>query len=174
MQINKLTDNFSASPQVAAADFAALKSAGFTAIICNRPDGEGADQPTFAEIETAAKSAGIEARYVPVVPGQISDNDVKAFGAALQDLPRPVLAYCRTGTRAAMLWSFHEAQKRPMPEILSATKAAGYDMTGVARRIANNGKTPTDEGDAKYDVGIVGAGAGDISVAASLQSRKLL
>lgn len=45
-------------------------------------------------------------------------------------------------------------------------------MNGVARRISNGGKTPTDTGDVKYDVVIVGAGAGGISVAASLQSRK--
>ena len=67
-----------------------------------------------------------------------------AFGAALKDLPRPVLGYCRTGTRSATLWSLHEAKKRPLPEILAATKAAGYDMSGVARRIANGGRTPTD------------------------------
>lgn len=172
MQVNKITDKVSASPQIVADDVAALKAAGFKAIICNRPDGEGSDQPSFAEIENAAKEAGMEARYVPVVAGKISDADVAAFGAALKDLPRPVLAYCRTGTRSATLWSFHESQKRPMPEILAATQAAGYDMNGVARRIANGGKTPTDTGDAKFDVVIVGAGAGGISVAASLQSRK--
>ncbi len=59
-----------------------------------------------------------------------------------------------------------------MSEILAATKAAGYDMNGVARRIANGGKTPTDTGDAHFEVVIVGAGAGGISVAASLKSRK--
>ncbi|WP_224826474.1 bifunctional protein tyrosine phosphatase family protein/NAD(P)/FAD-dependent oxidoreductase [Cognatishimia sp. MH4019] len=172
MEIKEISERFSVSPQITAADIAALKAAGFKAIICNRPDGEGADQPTFAEIEKEAQKAGIEARYVPVVAGKVSDDDAAAFGAALKDIPRPVLAYCRTGTRSATLWSFNEAKKRPMPEILAATKAAGYDMNGVARRIANGGKTPTDTGDAKYDIVIVGAGAGGVSVAASLQSRK--
>ncbi len=172
MELKKISEKFTVSPQIAADDVATLKSAGFKAIICNRPDGEGGDQPSFAEIEAAAKKAGLEALYVPVVAGKVSDDDVAAFGAALKDLPRPVLAYCRTGTRSATLWSFHESQKRPMPEILAATKAAGYDMNGVARRIANGGKTPTDTGDAKFDVVVVGAGAGGISVAASLKSRK--
>jgi sulfide:quinone oxidoreductase len=107
-----------------------------------------------------------------VTSGKVRDEDVESFGAALKDLPRPVLAYCRTGTRSATLWSFHESKKRPMHEILAATKAAGYDMNGVARRISNGGKTPTDTGDAKFDVVIVGGGAGGVSVAASLQSRK--
>lgn len=172
MDLKQISETFSVSPQVSPADMADLKSAGFKAIICNRPDGEGADQPTFPEIETAAKAAGMEARYVPVQAGKVSDDDVASFGAALNDVPRPVLAYCRTGTRSATLWSFDQAKTRPMPEILAATQAAGYDMNGVARRNANGGKTPTDTGDAKYDVVIVGAGAGGISVAASLRSRK--
>ena len=172
MELKKITNKTWVSPQIAPEDMNAIKAAGIRAIICNRPDGEGADQPTFEEIEAAAKSAGIEALYVPVQSGMVRDEDVAAFSAALKELPRPVLAYCRSGTRSATLWSFHESKKRPMPEILAATKAAGYDMNGVARRIANGGKTPTDTGDAKYDVVIVGGGAGGISVAASLRARK--
>ena len=172
MDIKKISSKFGASPQITAEDMAAIREAGYRAIICNRPDGEGADQPSFEEIEAAAKSAGLDAAYVPVTSGMVTDENVDAFGAALKDLPRPVLAYCRTGTRSATLWAFHESKKRPMPEILAATKAAGYDMNGVARRIANGGKTPTDTGDAKFDIVIVGGGAGGISVAASLQARK--
>lgn len=172
MDLRKISPRISVSPQIMPDDMDAIKAEGIRAIICNRPDGEGADQPNFDEIEAAAKAAGIETRYVPVQGGMVTDADVEAFGTALEDLPRPVLAYCRTGTRSATLWSFHESQKRPMADILAATKAAGYDMNGVARRIANGGKTPTDTGDAKFDVVIVGAGAGGISVAASLKSRK--
>ncbi|MEI4196737.1 TIGR01244 family sulfur transferase [Roseovarius sp. E0-M6] len=172
MELNKISPKLTVSPQISVDDMATLKAEGFKAIICNRPNGEGADQPAFEEIEAAARKHGIEARYVPVVGGKVSDQDVEDFGDALRELPRPVLAYCRSGTRSATLWSLWEAKKQPLPEILAATKAAGYDMNGVARRIANGGKTPTDEGDAKYDVVIVGAGAGGISVAASLKTRK--
>ncbi|MGB7431079.1 MAG: TIGR01244 family sulfur transferase, partial [Ahrensia sp.] len=172
MDLKKITEKVSVSPQITVDDMAAIKQAGFRAIICNRPDGEGADQPSFSEIEAAAKAVGIEARYVPVQTGIVKDSDVEAFGVALEDLQRPVLAYCRSGMRSASLWSFHESKKRPIADILAATKAAGYDMNGVARRIANGGKTPTETGDAHYDVVIVGAGAGGISVAASLKSRK--
>jgi sulfide:quinone oxidoreductase len=172
MELKKITEKFTVSPQITAADMAAIKAAGYRAIICNRPDGEAGDQPSFEEIEAAAKAVGIEARYIPITAGMVRDEDVAAFGDALGEVQRPVLAYCRTGTRSATLWSFHEAKKRPIPEILAATKAAGYDMNGVARRIANGGKTPTDTGDAHFQVVIVGAGAGGISVAASLKARK--
>jgi sulfide:quinone oxidoreductase len=172
MQLNKVTDALSVSPQISAADVAAIRDAGFRAIICNRPDGEGADQPNFEEIEAAAKALGLEARYQPITSGMVRDEDADAFGQALMELPGPVLAYCRTGTRSATLWSLSQAKSRPVPEILAATKAAGYDMAGVARRIVNGGKTPTDTGDAKFDVVIVGGGAGGIAVAASLHARK--
>lgn len=172
MDLKKITDKVTVSPQIAAGDMDAIKAAGFRAIICNRPDGEGGDQPSYEEIEAAATAAGLEARYVPVASGMVKDEDVDAFGVALSEVQRPVLAYCRTGTRSATLWSFHESKKRPMPEILAKTKAAGYDMNGVARRIANGGKTPTDTGDAHFQVVIIGAGAGGIAVAASLKSRK--
>jgi len=172
MQFNNVTDALSVSPQIGADDMAAIRDAGYRAIICNRPDGEGADQPTFDEIETAANAAGLEARYLPVTSGIVQDGDSDAFGQALMELPGPVLAYCRTGTRSATLWSLSQAKTRPVPEILAATKAAGYDMAGVARRIVNGGKTPTDTGDARFDVVIVGGGAGGIAVAASLKTRK--
>ena len=172
MEIKTIDKGLSVSPQIAAADVAELKKQGFRSIICNRPDGEGADQPTFAEIEKAAKKAGLEARYLPVVSGRVQDEDAEKFGAALSELPKPVFAYCRTGTRSATLWSLDQgARGTPLPEILAATKKAGYDMSGVVRRIANGGKTPTDVTDASYDIVIVGAGAGGISVASSLLSR---
>ena len=172
MELNTLAAGVSASPQIMPDDMQVIKDAGFKAIICNRPDGEGADQPTFQEIADAAKEFGLEAVYQPIVAGKVSDDDAAAFGNALDTLPGPVLAYCRTGTRSATLWSLSQASTLSVADILAATKAAGYDMGGVVRRIANGGKTPTDTGDASYEVVIVGAGAGGIAVAASLKARK--
>ena len=172
MTIKKITDKSFVSAQIQAADMGTIKAAGIRAIICNRPNGEDADQPSYEDIAAAAQASGIEIRYVPVRSGMVRDEDVAAHAAALKELPRPVLAYCRTGTRSATLWSLNEANKRPMSEILAATQAAGYDMNGVARRIANGGTTPTQQGDVHFDIVIVGAGAGGIAVAASLKSRQ--
>ncbi|AVO37450.1 bifunctional protein tyrosine phosphatase family protein/NAD(P)/FAD-dependent oxidoreductase [Pukyongiella litopenaei] len=172
MDLRKITEKLTVSPQISAADVAALKDLGFRSVVSNRPNGEGADQTSFEEIRAAAEAAGLETRYMPVETGKVTDEAAQAFGEALRDLPGPVLAYCRTGTRSATLWALSQAGTRPMTEILAAAKSAGYDMNGVARRIANGGRTPTDTGDAKFDVVIVGAGAGGISVAASLRARK--
>ncbi|MBX9862359.1 MAG: TIGR01244 family phosphatase [Hyphomicrobium sp.] len=170
--INKLTDEISVSPQIAPSDVAALAASGFRSIISNRPDGEGADQPLFAEIEKAARERGLEARYVPVASGKVSDSDTDAFRAALADLPKPVLAYCRTGTRSATLWSLAEAQVRPLTDILARTKAAGYDMSGVANRIRSGGTVVSGAPAARHDIVIVGGGAAGAAVAASLLKRE--
>jgi len=173
MQAKSITTALSVSEQIMPDDVPAIAAAGFKSILCNRPDGEGADQPVFAEIEAAAKAAGIFAAYQPIVSGKVSDADAEAFGTLMESLPKPVFAYCRTGTRSTTLWSLSEgARGRALPDILAATKAAGYDMAGVVRRIANGGKTPTDVAEATHEVVIIGGGAAGIAIASSLKARK--
>jgi sulfide:quinone oxidoreductase len=173
MTIKTITPTLSVSPQILPNQVASLAKAGFKSIICNRPDGEGADQPSFAEIEAAATAARMQATYLPIVSGKVGDADAVAFGALLDSLPKPILAYCRTGTRSATLWSLSEGGRgRSLPEIITATKVAGYDMAGVVRRIANGGRTPSDVVDATHAVVIIGGGAAGIAVAASLKARK--
>lgn len=140
MQPKKITEQLSVSPQITPDEMAEARAAGFRSIIVNRPDGEGADQPSFADIAAAAKAAGMEARYIPVTMGKVGDDDAAAFGRAMDELPKPVIAFCRSGTRSATLWSLSQAGQRPLPDILERTEAAGYDMASVVARIAKGGK----------------------------------
>ncbi len=173
MQPKPISATLSVSPQIQPDDIAAIAAAGFRSIVCNRPDGEGADQPAFQEIAAAAQAAGLRTAYQPIVAGKVSDDDAVHFSALLDELPKPIFAYCRTGTRSATLWSLAEgAHGRPLPQILAAAKGAGYDMAGVIRRIANGGKTPTDVADASHEIVIVGGGAAGIAAAASLLARR--
>lgn len=168
-----ITPTLAVSGQLVPEDMPAAFAAGFRSILCNRPDGEGVDQPSFAEIEAAAATFGMRAAYLPVMSGKVGDEDARAFGAVVDTLPKPVLAYCRGGTRSATLWSLSEAERgRALPQIITAAKAAGYDMKGVVRRIVNGGRTPSDTVDASYTVVIIGGGAAGIAVAASLRARK--
>jgi sulfide:quinone oxidoreductase len=105
MDSKPISETLSVSGQIAADDLAAIRDAGFRAIVCNRPDGEAADQPPFADIAAAARAAGLEARYLPVVSGQLTDEDAAAFRRLMDELPKPVLAYCRSGTRSGQLWA---------------------------------------------------------------------
>ena len=172
MEIRSIDDRIGVSGQITPADVVEIAAAGYRALVCNRPDGEGPDQPTFVEIAEAARAAGIEAHYQPVVSGRVGDEDAEAFGKLIDTLPHPVFVYCRTGTRSTTLWSLAQAARgRALPDILDAARGAGYDMAGVARRILNGGRTPLDTGDASHDIVVVGAGAGGIAVAASLLKR---
>lgn len=104
MAITEITPAYSVSPQIAVEDVAAIKALGFRSIMCNRPDGEGPDQTPEAEVRAEAERLGLAFAYVPVVSGQIDEGNVADFRAAFEDLPKPVLAYCRSGTRCQNLW----------------------------------------------------------------------
>ena len=159
MDHKALTPHLSVSPQILVSDLPALAQAGFKAIICNRPDGEGADQPSFKEIEAAALQHGMQAQYLPAETGKVRDEDGKAFGQLLNTLPGPVLAYCRTGMRSTTMWALSQAGVTPLPQILEASQKVGFDMKPLVQRIANGGKTPSNQADASHEVVIVGGGA---------------
>jgi sulfide:quinone oxidoreductase len=171
MTTHPLSDELSVSAQIAAADLPALRDAGFRAVICNRPDGEGADQPLFNEIERAALAQGLQVRYLPAESGKVSDEQGQAFGALMAELPKPVLAYCRTGMRSTTMWALSQAGQQPLPHIVDRAAQAGFDLKGLMRRIANGGKTPVEVADATHHVVIVGGGAAGIAVASSLLAR---
>jgi sulfide:quinone oxidoreductase len=137
MDIKTINDAISVSEQICAEDVPAIAAAGFRSILCNRPDGEGSDQPDYAEIEAAARAAGLETLFQPVVSGNVTDQDGADFRAAIAALPKPVFAYCRTGTRCAVLWSLSQAGQLPMDQIMQATRAAGYDLTALAPRLGS-------------------------------------
>ena len=84
MNIAAIDETLSVSPQIAPADIPDIAAGGFRAIVCNRPDGEGPDQPTSEEIAAAAAAAGLAFRYLPVTPGMVTDADADAFGTALR------------------------------------------------------------------------------------------
>lgn len=82
-----------------------LAKLGFKSIIINRPDNEGGyDQPSSEQMIMQAKSLGLEVVYQPVVSGQIGLSDVQAFAQHLASLPKPILAYCRSGVRCTVLY----------------------------------------------------------------------
>ncbi len=115
MDIKSLTPLLSVSPQLLVSEMKAVSQAGFKSIICNRPDGEGPEQPSFKEIEAAASQFGMQARYLPAESGKVCEEDGKAFGHLLNTLPGPVLAYCRTGMRSTTMWALSQAGIKPLP-----------------------------------------------------------
>lgn len=138
MDLRKITDDFTVSPQIEASDIPAIVAAGFRSILCNRPDGEEVTQCCFDDVSEAAANAGLEVRSVPITSGVVMPDDLKAFNAALDEMPRPVLAYCRSGTRCTMLWTIAQYGQVEPEEILTLTGQAGYDMSGILRQLSQS------------------------------------
>ncbi len=104
MDITEITPDYSVAAQIEPDDVVRIASLGFRGILCNRPDGEGPDQPLAESIRAEAERQGLAFAYLPVVSGQIGEGDVDGFRAAIAEMPGPVLAYCRSGARSRNLW----------------------------------------------------------------------
>lgn len=129
MDIKPLSNKLSLSEQLRLVDIGAPAEKGYRSVVCNSPDGKGADQRTFDEIKAEAEPLGLMAPYLTFSLGQINDDEVTEFSQAIRELPEPAIAYCCTGTRSATRW------------LLSfMAKAAGDNMSGVARRLTNCGE----------------------------------
>lgn len=93
------------APQLTPAAMSEVARAGFRSVVNNRPDfEEGPGQPTSAQIEAAARAAGLEYRFLPVAGSYQSPEEIAAFAALLAELPRPILAFCRSGARSTRLY----------------------------------------------------------------------
>jgi sulfide:quinone oxidoreductase len=135
MRPQRITDRLFVSTQISPAEVAEAARHSFKSIINNRPDGEAADQPRSADIEAAAGALGLGYRHIPVVPGQIGEEDVERFAAALSELGGPVLAFCRTGTRSVSLWALSAAATMPPGDVVGTAREAGYDLLALAPRL---------------------------------------
>ncbi|HVY51081.1 MAG TPA: TIGR01244 family sulfur transferase [Devosia sp.] len=129
MDVKRINDKVSVSPQISPDDISALKAMGFTTIINNRPDGEAPDQPAAAAIQAAAEAAGLGYHFIPLGRDGVSPEMIEATREALDGSAGPVLAFCRSGTRSTTLWALSQAGKLPAGQIVEAAAHAGYDMS---------------------------------------------
>jgi uncharacterized protein (TIGR01244 family) len=105
LPLRPVADDVCVAPQLTPEAMAELARLGFRSVVNNRPDFEhGPDQPTSAAIEQAARAAGLEYRFLPVNGGYQSPEEIAAFAKMLKELPRPLLAFCRSGARSTKLF----------------------------------------------------------------------
>lgn len=126
----KIDEKTYASPQIGIAEVAYAKALGIGLIVNNRPEGEADDQTPGAEIERAAREAGMDYIAIPVSHAGFSIPQVEAMQQALTSAgDAPVLAYCRSGTRSTLLWALAQARSGANPDDIAAKAAgAGYDI----------------------------------------------
>jgi uncharacterized protein (TIGR01244 family) len=109
--VQRLSDDVCVAPQLGPEAMAEAAKAGFRSIVNNRPDFEGGPtQPTSASIEAAARAAGLDYAWLPVSPSFQSPEEIARCAELLRTLPKPILAFCRSGTRSGKLFRAAEGQ----------------------------------------------------------------
>jgi uncharacterized protein (TIGR01244 family) len=126
----QLTDTLYVSPQISLADVAQAQAIGVVMVINNRPDDEEPGQVPGAQIEAAARAAGMEYVAVPVTHAGFAPWQLDQMTQALDKAgDGKVLAYCRSGTRSTLLWALSRAQAGQDSDRLAEQAAgAGYDL----------------------------------------------
>ena len=104
MNQQKLSEQVSISGQIEIDDIAELARDGVEVLVCNRPDGESVDQTPYAEIEAAAKNAGMETFNIPFTGGSLTEAKVREFAEVIKTGKR-LHAYCRTGNRCGIIFN---------------------------------------------------------------------
>ena len=131
--MRKISDSYFVSPQISPEDVAALKAAGITTVICNRPDDEVPPMLQAAALRRAVEAAGLRFQELPLTHQTMTPENVaqQADMAAASD--GPVLAYCASGTRSTVVWALGQAQSGAMgtDDILRAATQGGYNLDGL-------------------------------------------
>lgn len=133
--VKKLTDNLSVCAQPQIEDIQLFADMGFKTLINNRPDGEAADQPDETDMAHAAQRAGLRYIYLPITPGQFSEQAITTFNSHLDNAEGPVLAFCRTGTRSTTLWALSQAGQGNAEKVIDTAAQAGYDLSNLAGQL---------------------------------------
>lgn len=114
MNVTRISDQFATTAQLRQEDMPELARAGFRSVVNNRPDYEGgAEQPAGASLREAANAAGLAYAHLPVSPSRLTEDEVERFSGLLDSLPKPIVGFCRTGTRSRKLHEAAQHLKRP-------------------------------------------------------------
>jgi sulfide:quinone oxidoreductase len=138
LQLIELEPGLYVSPQITAADLAVIAAHGIKSLVNNRPDGEAEDQLPHQTAAAMAADLGLRYLYQPVPGINVADDDVvDAFQDAAQGLPRPILFYCRSGTRCTILWAEANAARLGTDQVIATAANKGYDLS-QAREFIND------------------------------------
>ena len=131
----RLDDKVLVAGQIDPAGMTEIAAQGVTAIVNNRPDGEEYGQPSSAEMEAAARAAGLDYHHLPVAGG-FSQEQVEAMAQALEQAEGQLLAYCKSGTRSAYLWALAEGSRgADGEELMQKAASAGYDLSPLRQHL---------------------------------------
>ena len=131
MDARTLTPRYSVSPQISVEDIPAIAAAGFTTVICNRPDGEVPPSHQASALRAASQEAGLTFLELPLTHQTMTPDNIAQQRAYIDASSGPVLAYCASGTRSSVAWALGVAGERTVTDILTTVQNAGYDLSGL-------------------------------------------
>lgn len=134
-KFKKLTESYFVAPQLSAEDLRAAADAGFKLIVNNRPDGEMIGQPESADLEAAAKAAGMEYAHIPVGATGLTHGHIDALKSALNSVGGgKAVGFCKTGARSVFVYAYYSASEgRAVTEIVAEAAKAGFDISAHAQ-----------------------------------------
>lgn len=125
----KLSEKVYVSGQLELADIKDVATMGVGLLVCNRPDGEG-DQADTTSLAAEAEKFGIKLVYLPMAGVPEAKQHVEEFKACLDKAAeKPVLAYCRTGRRSAVLWAEAMRGQCDVHDLVETVKQADIDIS---------------------------------------------
>ncbi len=137
MAIEKIADYLYVSKQLDERFAKRVPSYGIKTVICNRPDDEEPNQPSFETVKAWLHNAGVEnVIYMPVVMDGIDDAALAEFQETVAKSPAPILAYCRSGTRSSMLWALNQVKRGvEVNSVIKAAELAGINLEPLRPRL---------------------------------------
>lgn len=128
VDISKIDDQLSVSPQIGEADFEMIAALGYKSVLNLRPDGEKGDYLPAEDASRIAADKGLTYQHIPVPRDGPSEDHIEAFFNALGSLPGPILAHCGSGRRVAILWALAAVGRLNVEEIITRCAGAGHDI----------------------------------------------
>ena len=128
MDIRALTPTYAVSPQIDLSDLPAIKAAGYTTVIDNRPDGEIPSHLHTPHMQAAAEALGLRFVANPVIGGALTMENVTLQAATVAASAGPVFAYCASGNRCSVVWALMSAKDRPAEDLINIPAQYGYNL----------------------------------------------
>jgi sulfide:quinone oxidoreductase len=116
--------------QLLAAQMQALSEQGVMSFINNRPDMEAPIQPRSEELEQAAQTLSVDYFHIPMAGG-LTPGLIEASVTAFQNAPRPIVAFCASGMRSAVLWAFAHVDTLGVDGVMGALAEIGFNLEQI-------------------------------------------
>jgi uncharacterized protein (TIGR01244 family) len=135
MDIRALTPTYAVSPQIDPSDLPAIKAAGFTTVIDNRPDGEIPADLHTPVMQAAAEALGLTFIANPVIGGAMTMENIRVQAEVMATASGPVFAYCASGNRCSVVWAMMNAGEQPTDDLIATPAKFGYNLEPLRGQI---------------------------------------